>query len=73
MDPAVQLSVVYAPLLSEIKQNVKNLDKVFTPDSLVVVLKWAVWLRCTCQLYLAFSLRKTSIDARESLSEGFHA
>jgi hypothetical protein len=69
---ARQLSVVYAPLLEEIKKNVKNLDRIITPDkpgrrsgggqfssdSLV-------------ELYLAFSLRKTNIDARESLSEEF--
>lgn len=69
---ARQLSVVYAPLLDEIKLHVKNLDRVFTPeqpgrrvgggqfssDSLV-------------ELYLAFSLRKTNVDPRESLSEEF--
>lgn len=29
---ARQLSVVYAPLLKEIKKNVPNLDRIFTPD-----------------------------------------
>jgi len=69
---ARQLSVVYEPLLAEIKKNVTNLERIFTPekpgrrvgsgqfssDSLV-------------ELYLAFSLRKTNVDTRESLSEEF--
>lgn len=69
---ARQLSVVYAPLLSEIKQNVKNLDKVFTPDKPGRrVGSGQFGSDALVELYLAFSLRKTSIDARESLSEEF--
>lgn len=67
-----QLSVVYSPLLKEVEENVPALDKMFTPDapgrrrgpaqfnSDVLV-----------ELYLAFSLRKTSTEAKEALSEEF--
>ncbi len=69
---ARQLSVVYAPLLEEIKANVKNLDRMFTPDKpgrRVAAGQFSS--DSLVELYLAFSLRKTNVDARESLSEEF--
>jgi hypothetical protein len=69
---ARQLSVVYAPLLHEIKQHVKNLDKVFTPDQPGRRVGSGQFSSdALVELYLAFSLRKTNIDSRESLSEEF--
>ena len=69
---ARQLSVVYAPLLEEIKKNVPNLERIFTPDRPGRrVGGWQFSSDSLVELYLAFSLRKTNIDARESLSEEF--
>lgn len=67
-----QLSVVYSPLLKEINEKVPELGRVFTPekpgrrvsggefssDSLV-------------ELYISFSLRKTTVDTKEALSDEF--
>jgi hypothetical protein len=69
---ARQLSVVYSPLIAEIEHNVPNLSRLlgvdkagrrvgpaqFSADALV-------------ELYLAFSLRKTNVDTKESLSDEF--
>lgn len=69
---ARQLSVIYSPLLEEIKVRVNNIERIFGPerpgrrvgsgqfssDDLV-------------ELYLAFSLRKASVDTKETLSEEF--
>jgi hypothetical protein len=67
-----QLSVVYAPLLDEIKKNVKNLGRVFTPDKPGRRVGGAEFSsESLVELYLAFSLRKVSIDTRESLSDEF--
>jgi len=69
---ARQLSVVYAPLLHEIKLHVKNLDKVFTPDKPGRRVGSGQFSSDSLvELYLAFSLRKTNVDPRESLSEEF--
>ena len=67
-----QLSVVYAPLLEEIKKNVKNIERIFTPDKPGRRVGGGQFSsESLVELYLAFSLRKTSLDARESLSEEF--
>lgn len=69
---ARQLAVIYSPLLEEIKVRVNNIERIFGPerpgrrvssgqfssDDLV-------------ELYLAFSLRKASVDTKETLSEEF--
>jgi hypothetical protein len=69
---ARQLSVVYAPLLQEIKKNVKNLERIFTPDKPGRRVGGGQFSSDSlAELYLAFSLRKTNIDTRESLSEEF--
>lgn len=69
---ARQLSVVYSPLLHEIKHHVKNLDRVFTPDQPGRRVGSGQFSSDSLvELYLAFSLRKTNIDPRESLSEEF--
>jgi len=69
---ARQLSVVYEPLLKEIKNDVKNIERIFTPDSPGRRVGSAQFSSDSLvELYLAFSLRKTNIDAKESLSEEF--
>lgn len=69
---ARQLSVVYAPLLKEIKKNVPNLDRIFTPDKPGRRVAGGQFSSdALVELYLAFSLRKTNVDTRESLSEEF--
>ena len=69
---ARQLTVVYAPLLEEMKKNVESLGRIFTPDKPGRrVASGQFSSESLIELYLAFSLRKTNIDARESLSEEF--
>lgn len=69
---ARQLSVVYAPLLSEIKDKVPEIEKIFTPDKPGRRVDAAQFgSDAIVELYIAFSLRKTSIDTREALSEEF--
>jgi hypothetical protein len=66
------LSVVYAPLLKEVQANVPELDRVFTPDSPGRRRAPAQYSSdVLVELYLAFSLRKTSTEAKEALSEEF--
>ena len=67
-----QLSVIYAPLLEEIKKNVPEINRVFTPDSpgrRVAPGEFAS--DALVELYISFSLRKTNIDTREALSDEF--
>ncbi len=67
-----QLSVVYAPLLAEIKDNVQSIERIFTPDKPGRRVGGGQYSSdALVELYLAFSLRKTGIDPRESLSEEF--
>jgi hypothetical protein len=67
-----QLAVVYEPLLREVKARVKNIDKVFTPDKQGRRVAGGQFnLDSLVELYLAFSLRKTTVDTQESLSEEF--
>jgi len=67
-----QLSVVYAPLLEEIQVNVNNIERIFTPDKPGRRVGSGQFSSdALVELYLGFSLRKTSVDPRESLSEEF--
>lgn len=67
-----QLAVVYEPLLREVKARVKSIDKVFTPDKQGRRVDGGQFNSDSLvELYLAFSLRKTSVDTQESLSEEF--
>jgi hypothetical protein len=67
-----QLSVVYTPLLKEVKKNVPEIEKIFTPDSPGRrVAAGQYGSDVLVELYLAFSLRKTNIDSKEALSEEF--
>jgi hypothetical protein len=63
---------VYAPLLDEIRQNVPEINRVFTPDlpgRRVAPGEFAS--DALVELYISFSLRKTNIDTREALSDEF--
>lgn len=67
-----QLAVVYAPLINEIRENVPELDRVFGPDKPGRRVGPAQYASdALVELYLAFSLRKTTVDTREALSEEF--
>ncbi|WP_197417087.1 MULTISPECIES: hypothetical protein [unclassified Sphingomonas] len=69
---ARQLAVVYAPLIDEIRENVPELDRVFGPDKPGRRVGPAQYASDTLvELYLAFSLRKTTVDTKEALSEEF--
>lgn len=69
---ARQLTVVYAPLLEEIKANVPEIERIFTPDKIGRRVSGGQFSsEALIELYLAFSLRKTSVDTKESLSEEF--
>jgi hypothetical protein len=67
-----QLSVVFAPLLKEIRQNVPELDKVPSPDNPGRRVGAAQYSSdAIVELYLAFSLRKTAVDTKEAVSDEF--
>lgn len=67
-----QLSVVYAPLLKELEENVPTIDKMFTPNAPGRRRGPAQYSSdVLVELYLAFSLRKTNTEAKEALSEEF--
>lgn len=67
-----QLSVVYAPLLSEIREKVTDIDKVSTPDQPGRRVGPAQYSSETLvELYIAFSLRKPAIDTKGALSDEF--
>jgi hypothetical protein len=67
-----QLSVVYGPLLEEIRENVPEINRIFTPESpgrRVAPGEFAS--DALVELYISFSLRKTNVDTREALSDEF--
>lgn len=67
-----QLSVVYEPLIEEIKRNVPDIERVFTPDNRGRrVSAGEFGSDSLIELYIAFSSRKVNIDTRESVSEEF--
>lgn len=67
-----QLSVVYSPLLDEIKDRVRNIERIFSPDKPGRRVSSGQFSSdALVELYLAFSLRKTNVDAKETLSEEF--
>jgi hypothetical protein len=67
-----QLSVVFSPLLDEVRRNVPEISRIFTPDQpgrKVAPGEFAS--DALVELYIAFSLRKTNIDTKEALSDEF--
>ncbi|KKC31079.1 hypothetical protein [Devosia psychrophila] len=67
-----QLSVVYAPLLAEITDRVPELNRVFTPDKGGRrVTAGEFGSDAIVELYIAFNLRKVTVDTKESLSDEF--
>lgn len=69
---ARQLAVIYSPLLEEIKKRVINIERIFSPDKPGRrVASGQFSSDDLVELYLAFSLRKITIDTKETLSEEF--
>lgn len=67
-----QLAVVYAPLLKEVQDRVPELEKLITPDSPGRRVAAAQYQSdAIVELYIAFSLRKSSVDTREQVSDEF--
>lgn len=67
-----QLTVVYAPLIEEIQENVPEVERVFSADRPGRRVGPAQYGGdALIELYLAFSLRKTGVDTKEALSEEF--
>jgi hypothetical protein len=67
-----QLSVVYAPLLAEVQARVPNIGRIHSPDKpgrRVAAGEYAS--DALVELYIAFNLRKTTIDTKEALSDEF--
>lgn len=69
---ARQLSVVYAPLLEEINKKVPNIGRIHTPDKPGRRVQSGEYSSdALVELYIAFNLRKTSVDTKEALSDEF--
>lgn len=67
-----QLAVVYSSLLKEIKQNVPEIEKIFSPDKPGRRVNPGQFAsESLIELYMGFSLRKTAVDPKEALSEEF--
>ena len=67
-----QLSVVFSPLLFEIRQHVPELEKVPSPDNPGRRVGPGQYSSdAIVELYIAFSLRKTAVDAKEAVSDEF--
>lgn len=67
-----QLTVVYAPLLSELESKVPQIDKLITTDNPGRRVAAAQYRTDSLvELYIAFSLRKTIVDTREQVSDEF--
>jgi hypothetical protein len=67
-----QLSVVFAPLLEETLEHVPELEKVPSPDRPGRRVRAAQYSSdAIVELYIAFSLRKTAVDAKEAVSDEF--
>jgi len=69
---ARQLSVVFSPFLNELQDKVPEIKRMFTPDKPGRRVNPGEFSSdALVELYIAFSLRKTSIDAKEALSDEF--
>jgi hypothetical protein len=67
-----QLSVVFSPLLKEILDSVPELEKMPSPDRPGRRVRAAQYSSdAIVELYMAFSLRKTTIDTKEAVSDEF--
>ena len=67
-----QLSVVFAPLLAEIEKKVDAIEKMSTPDRPGRRVGAAQYSSdALVELYIAFSLRKSTVDSKEAISDEF--
>jgi hypothetical protein len=67
-----QISVVFASMLGELRTRVPTIEKLITPDDPGRRVG-AAQLRfdSVVEMYMAFSLRKTAVDAKEQVSDEF--
>lgn len=69
---ARQLSVVFSPLLNELQDKVTEINRMFTPDRPGRRVNPGEFSSdALVELYIAFSLRKITVDTREALSDEF--
>lgn len=69
---ARQLAVVYAPLLEEIYKRVPDIGRIHTPDKPGRRVQSGEYAAdALVELYIAFNLRKTTVDTKEALSDEF--
>jgi hypothetical protein len=67
-----QLSVVFAPLLAETLEHVPDIEKIPSPDRPGRRVRAAQYASdAIVELYIAFPLRKTAVDAKEAVSDEF--
>jgi hypothetical protein len=67
-----QLSVVFNPLLTEIRERVPSIERIFGPDRPGRRVGPGQYSGDDLvELYISFSLRKVSVDTKEALSEEF--
>ncbi|WP_157578015.1 hypothetical protein [Roseivivax halodurans] len=67
-----QLSIVFEPLMQEIRSNVPEISRILTPETGGRRVAPAEYRSDDLvELYTAFSLRKTSVDTKEALSDEF--
>lgn len=67
-----QISVVFASMLEELRERVPTIDKLITPDDPGRRVGPAqLRFDAVVEMYMAFSLRKTAVDAKEQVSDEF--
>jgi hypothetical protein len=67
-----QISVVFASMLEELRGRVPSIDKLITPDDPGRRVGPAqLRFDAVVEMYMAFSLRKTAVDAKEQVSDEF--
>lgn len=68
-----QVSVVYSPLLKEVRANVPSITKLINPEEKAGRRVAAGQFRGDdiAELYMAYSLRKTQVDVKENVSDEF--
>ncbi|MBO1766112.1 hypothetical protein [Allobranchiibius sp. GilTou38] len=67
-----QISVVFASMLEELRSRVPTIEKLITPDDPGRRVGPAqLRFDAVVEMYMAFSLRKTAVDAKEQVSDEF--
>ena len=67
-----QLAIVFEPLINEIETNVASISRIITPDKGGRRVSAAEYRsEDLIEIYIGYSLRKTSVDTKEALSDEF--